>query len=94
MRRVTGMLDLGDCLSLDTANLAHVVYLPPVQIPTPLKDGQFMFAGMGVRLANNFGSACSKHKCSGSLYNFCLMNFFCRFFFINILSYLLMELMR
>ena len=48
-RRLTSMLDLGECLSLHANNLPSAVYLSPVQTPTPSKDGNFMFVGIGVR---------------------------------------------
>ena len=42
-RRVTGKLDLGECLSLDVYNLPSAVYLSPVETPPTSNDGYCMF---------------------------------------------------
>ena len=47
-RRVTGMLDLGDCLSLDTDKIPPAVYVSPVQTPPPSNGGYFMFVRIGI----------------------------------------------
>ena len=57
------MLDLGECLSLDTDNLPSAVYISPVQNPPPSNDGYFMFVGIEVVYAQTFGCACTKRKC-------------------------------
>ena len=48
LRRVTGMLDLGECLSLDIDFFLSLVYISLVQtLPSP-NDGHLMFVGTGV----------------------------------------------
>ena len=46
--RVTGMLDLGKCLFLDTYNLPTAVYMSSVQNPQPYCEnlGQERFGGI------------------------------------------------
>ena len=41
-RRVTNMVDLGECLSLDADNLPSAVYLSTVQTPQPSSEGYFV----------------------------------------------------
>ena len=43
-RRVTGMIDLGECQSLDGNTSAF--YVSPVQTPPPSNDGYFMFVNL------------------------------------------------
>ena len=62
MRRMTGWLYLGECLSLDTDNLPSAVDLPPVETPSKSNDFSFMFLQFEVGQAQIFGCACSKRK--------------------------------
>ena len=45
-RKVTGMLDLGECLTLGTYNIPSSVYIAPVQTAPPSDDGHFEFVGI------------------------------------------------
>ena len=48
-RRVTGMLDLGECQSLRGNNSPSAVYLSPVQTPPFSNNGYFMLVQFGIR---------------------------------------------